>query len=117
VLRQVAPFLLARALIALASPRPLNALALGEDAGRALGAHIGRTRTAGVVAVTLLCGAATAAVGPIASTPVFAAQRIAEGARAQQLLDSVDGVDTVRRFGLSRRHLGEVRRRSGDAVE
>jgi iron complex transport system permease protein len=66
VLRQVGPFLLAGALIALASARPLNALALGDDAGRALGAHVGRTRAAGVVAVTLLCGAATAAVGPIA---------------------------------------------------
>jgi iron complex transport system permease protein len=41
------------------------ALALGDDAGRALGAHIGRTRIVGAVAITLLCGAATAAIGPI----------------------------------------------------
>jgi iron complex transport system permease protein len=62
---QVAPFLAAGLLLALALARPLNALALGEDAGRALGAHVGRTRVAGALAVTLLCGAATAAAGPI----------------------------------------------------
>lgn len=62
---QIAPFLVAGLLLALVLARPLNALALGEDAGRALGAHVGRTRGAGAVAVTLLCGAATAAAGPI----------------------------------------------------
>lgn len=44
---------------------PLNALALGEDSGRGLGVGVGRTRVLGVVAVALLCGAATAAAGPI----------------------------------------------------
>jgi iron complex transport system permease protein len=62
---QVAPFMVVGLLLALALARPLNALALGEDAGRALGAHVGRTRVAGALAVTLLCGAATAAAGPI----------------------------------------------------
>ncbi|WCB95038.1 putative siderophore transport system permease protein YfiZ [Baekduia alba] len=62
---QIAPFLGVGLVVALALARPLNALALGEDAGRALGAHVGRTRAAGAVAVTLLCGAATAAAGPI----------------------------------------------------
>ncbi|MDO8187603.1 iron chelate uptake ABC transporter family permease subunit [Conexibacter sp. JD483] len=65
-LAQVAPFLIAGALLALALARPLNALALGDDAGRALGAHVGRTRVLGGIAITLLCGAATAAAGPIA---------------------------------------------------
>jgi iron complex transport system permease protein len=51
--------------VALVLARPLNALALGEDAGRALGARVGGTRVAGALAVTLLCGAATAAAGPI----------------------------------------------------
>jgi iron complex transport system permease protein len=64
-LGQIAPFLGAGLVAALALARPLNALALGEDAGRALGAHVGRTRAAGALAVTLLCGAATAAAGPI----------------------------------------------------
>ena len=45
--------------------RPLNALALGDDSARALGARVGRTRIGGAVAITLLCGAATAAAGPI----------------------------------------------------
>lgn len=62
----VAPFLVAGALIALALARPLNALALGDEAGRALGAHVGRTRTLTAVAIVLLCGGATAIAGPIA---------------------------------------------------
>ncbi|HEX3812460.1 MAG TPA: iron chelate uptake ABC transporter family permease subunit [Mycobacteriales bacterium] len=65
VLAQVAPFVVVGVLLALLSARALNAIALGDDAGRALGAHIGRTRALGALAVTLLCGAATAAVGPI----------------------------------------------------
>ncbi len=62
---QVAPFLLIGIALALALARPLNALLLGDEAGRALGSHIERTRLLGAVAVTLLCGAATAAAGPI----------------------------------------------------
>jgi iron complex transport system permease protein len=65
VLWQTGPFLLAGAIIALGLARPLNAIALGDDAGRAFGVHLGRTRSWGIVAITLLCGAATAAVGPI----------------------------------------------------
>jgi iron complex transport system permease protein len=66
VVAQVAPFIGAGTLLALALARPLNALALGEDLGRALGAHPGRIRVLTALAVTLLCGAATAAAGPIA---------------------------------------------------
>jgi iron complex transport system permease protein len=65
VLADVAPFLVLGVVLALALARPLNAIALAEDAGRALGAHITRTRALAALAVTLLCGAATAAVGPI----------------------------------------------------
>ncbi|MFG2225117.1 FecCD family ABC transporter permease [Streptomyces sp. NPDC048644] len=65
VMWQVLPFIALGVLLALGLSRSLNAVALGEDTGRALGAHIGRTRLLGAVAVTLLCGAATAAVGPI----------------------------------------------------
>ena len=61
----VLPFVLAGVLVAAALARPLNALALGDDSARALGTHVGRTRIAGAAAVTLLCGAATAAAGPI----------------------------------------------------
>lgn len=65
VLVDVGPFLLAGGLVGLGLARSLNALALGEETGRALGAHVGRTRALGALAITLLCGGATAAVGPI----------------------------------------------------
>jgi iron complex transport system permease protein len=51
--------------IALACARPLNAVALGDDLARSLGTRLPLLRTAVVIAVTLLCGAATAAAGPI----------------------------------------------------
>ncbi len=63
--QQVAPFLLVGGVLALLVARPLNAVALGDDQARALGARLTRTRVAAMAAVTLLCGAATAACGPI----------------------------------------------------
>lgn len=66
VVGQLLPFFVVGTALALSQARSLNALALGEDSGRALGAHVGRTRVLTAVAVTLLCGAATAAAGPIA---------------------------------------------------
>ncbi|MDN4474079.1 FecCD family ABC transporter permease [Demequina zhanjiangensis] len=45
--------------------RQLQAIALGEDAARALGVNIGVIRALIVLLVTLLAGAATAAAGPI----------------------------------------------------
>src|SRR5690606_29343013 len=65
VLLQVWPFLLVGCLLALGLGGALNAVSLGDETGRALGAHLGRTRALGAVAITLLCGAATAAVGPV----------------------------------------------------
>ncbi|WP_234332579.1 iron ABC transporter permease [Streptomyces sp. NRRL S-87] len=62
---QVLPFVAVGAVLALALGRPLNAMAMGDDTARALGAHLTRTRVAAMLAVTLLCGAATAACGPI----------------------------------------------------
>ncbi|MFJ3712118.1 iron chelate uptake ABC transporter family permease subunit [Streptomyces sp. NBC_01387] len=62
---QVWPFVVAGLLVALSIARPLNAMALGDDTARALGAHLTRTRVLAMIAVTLLCGAATAACGPI----------------------------------------------------
>ncbi|MEU0880992.1 iron ABC transporter permease [Lentzea sp. NPDC005914] len=44
----------------------INLLNLGDDVARGLGVNIAAGRTIGVVAVTLLAGAATAACGPIA---------------------------------------------------
>ncbi|MFE7135617.1 FecCD family ABC transporter permease, partial [Streptomyces sp. NPDC057638] len=59
------PFIGVGLLMALLLGPSLNALALGDQVGRALGVNVGRTRVLGAVAVMLLCGAATAAVGPI----------------------------------------------------
>jgi iron complex transport system permease protein len=61
----VGPFIAVGALVALALAPALNALALGDETGSALGVNVRRTRLLAVIAVTLLCGAATAAVGPI----------------------------------------------------
>jgi iron complex transport system permease protein len=66
VVWQTAPFLLAGLVLAVACAPGLNLLALGEDVAAALGQRIRRTRVLGVIAVTLLAGAAVAASGPIA---------------------------------------------------
>ncbi|TDB85242.1 iron ABC transporter permease [Actinomadura sp. KC216] len=44
----------------------INLLNLGDDVARGLGVNIALTRTAGIAAITLLAGTATAACGPIA---------------------------------------------------
>ncbi|MBA8946786.1 FecCD family ABC transporter permease [Streptomyces calvus] len=62
---QVLPFLLAGFVLALALARPLNAMAMGDDTAKALGANLNRTRALSMLAATVLCGAATAACGPI----------------------------------------------------
>ena len=66
VFLDVLPFLAAGVLIALFAGRGLNALGLGDDVARALGINVGLAKGAGLVAVVLLSGAATAACGPIA---------------------------------------------------
>lgn len=65
VIEAVVGFVLVGLFVAFASAPGLNALALGDEAGRALGVRVGRVRGMVMVAVTLLAGAATAAVGPI----------------------------------------------------
>ncbi|MBZ9643720.1 iron ABC transporter permease [Streptomyces sp. PSKA30] len=62
---QVLPFFLVGSLLALALARPLNAMAMGDDTAKALGANLNRTRALSMLAATVLCGAATAACGPI----------------------------------------------------
>jgi iron complex transport system permease protein len=79
-LAQLAPFMLAGAVIAFLLPGSLNAFALGEDTGRALGARLATTRVLSMIAITLLVGAATAAAGPIGFiglTVPYAARAIA----------------------------------------
>lgn len=65
VVLTVAPFVVVGLLLAAGAARGLNATALGDDLATALGANQRRTRLLVVVAVTLLSGAATAAIGPV----------------------------------------------------
>ena len=58
-------FMAVGAVLGLALGPALNALALGDEAGRSLGVNVARTRGLTMLAVTLLCGAATAAAGPL----------------------------------------------------
>ncbi len=62
---QVLPFLVVGFVLALALAPSLNAIALGDHLASALGAKVARIRIVGILATTLLCGAATAVAGPI----------------------------------------------------
>jgi iron complex transport system permease protein len=66
VVWQVVPFLAVGFVLALALAPSLNAIALGDHLASALGAKVVRIRVVGILATTLLCGAATAVAGPIA---------------------------------------------------
>jgi iron complex transport system permease protein len=59
------PFLVAGLLLALASTRALNALALGEDVATSFGQNVNTARLIAAGSVVLLCGTATAMAGPI----------------------------------------------------
>ncbi|MCW2769558.1 MAG: iron transporter permease [Aeromicrobium sp.] len=62
---QVVPFLAIGLVVALGAGRALNGLALGEDLALALGQRVRLTRLVMFATVAVLCGAATAACGPI----------------------------------------------------
>ena len=66
VIWTVAPFLLLGLLLAVVNAPTLGALELGDELGVSLGRHVVRDRLIGLLAVTLLAGAATAACGSIA---------------------------------------------------
>lgn len=78
VLVQAGPFMIAGVIGALACGRVLNGLSLGDDMAVALGQRVRRTRITLFVLVAVLCGAATAACGPI----VFVGLVIPHAARA-----------------------------------
>ena len=59
------PVLIAAA-VALFLSRALNSLSLGSDTATALGSKVARTQFIGLLVITVLCGSATAIVGPIA---------------------------------------------------
>ncbi|GAB3074759.1 FecCD family ABC transporter permease [Corynebacterium aquatimens] len=65
VMYAVIGFIALGLILAVITAPGLNAMALGEEAARGLGVNIARLRTIVMVALTLLAGAATAAVGPI----------------------------------------------------
>ncbi|TDW17684.1 FecCD family ABC transporter permease [Kribbella kalugense] len=65
VAAQVAPFILVGIVLSLFCGRVLNALSLGDDVAKSLGQRVGLARLFVAVVVVLLCGAATAAAGPI----------------------------------------------------
>ncbi|MFT3875036.1 MAG: iron ABC transporter permease [Propioniciclava sp.] len=65
VLMPILPLIAVGLVLALTLAPSLNALALGEEQATALGARLGLIRVLAFVAITLLCGAATAAAGPI----------------------------------------------------
>ncbi|HWG25194.1 FecCD family ABC transporter permease [Actinospica sp.] len=62
---RITPFILVGVLLALGCAKPLNTLALGDDAATALGGRPALTRAVAIIAIVLLCGSATAACGPI----------------------------------------------------
>jgi iron complex transport system permease protein len=66
VLLGVLPFLAVGIAVTLLLARSLNVVALGDELAASLGSHPLRIRIIGLLAITLLCGAATAAAGPIA---------------------------------------------------
>lgn len=66
VLVTVLPFLVGALVVALASTPSLNVLNLGVDVARSLGGNVFLGRLVGILVITVLTGAATAACGPIA---------------------------------------------------
>jgi iron complex transport system permease protein len=65
VVLTVTPFVVIGIMLAAAAARGLNAVALGEDLAASLGSNRHLVRLLVVTSVTLLCGAATAAIGPV----------------------------------------------------
>ncbi len=66
IVAQAAPFLVLGSVLALLTARSLNTMALGDDVARSLGQRVHLARGVSALSVVVLCGAATAAAGPIA---------------------------------------------------
>jgi len=65
VLQPTLPLVVVGVLLAVSQAHALDAMSLGEDMGRALGQRLFLARAVGYAGIVLLCGAATAAAGPI----------------------------------------------------
>lgn len=61
----ILPFIVAGFVIAILSARKLNSLALGDDLAAGLGEKVALVRGVAALSAIMLCGAATAACGPI----------------------------------------------------
>ncbi len=61
----VLPFVVVGTVLAVSAARSLNTLALGEDMARSLGQKVQLARGISALSVVILCGAATAAAGPV----------------------------------------------------
>ncbi|WP_019481398.1 FecCD family ABC transporter permease [Arthrobacter sp. TB 23] len=66
VLLPVLPFLVVGILLTLLTGKALNSLSLGDDIAKGLGQNVAIARGVAALGVVILCGAATAAAGPIA---------------------------------------------------
>jgi iron complex transport system permease protein len=66
VVLQVGPYIVIGLIVAMFLARQLNLLALGDALAVSLGQHVRRNRVITFAVVAVLCGAATAACGPIA---------------------------------------------------
>jgi len=76
---QLAPFIAIGLVLAIGSARQLNALALGDETATSLGTRVNVTRVVSVLAITLLCGAAVAAAGPIGFVGLVIPMRCGRG--------------------------------------
>lgn len=65
VLMQLLPYFIIGSVAALFAGRALNMISLGDDLARSFGLNLTLTRAVIFLIVTILCGAATAACGPI----------------------------------------------------
>lgn len=85
---QVLPFLIVGLAVAFTAGPALNVLALGDEQAAALGARLALVRGSVLLAITLLCGAATAAAGPIGFVGLVVPHvlRIVAGAEQRALL-------------------------------
>jgi iron complex transport system permease protein len=61
----ILPFVVVGLVSAVLLARSLNIFSLGDDLARSLGARVNLTRSVSFLTITVLCGAATAAAGPI----------------------------------------------------
>lgn len=66
VIKTITPPVMLAVVLSLLMTRSLNNLSMGSELATALGTKIATTQLLGLLAITLLCGSATAAVGPIA---------------------------------------------------